>query len=107
MKQKLKEKCIGICTDGTLSMNEKRSGVAAKVKSISYADNHSTNCIIHLEYLVAKVYIFFSFPELHEILSDVIEIKIKINLKHSTLEYSKRFMKKWVLSILIFFITLG
>ena len=71
------KKCIGICADGAANMTGHRAGVVVKVKNVSHPDIMSTHCIIHREHLVAKK----MFPELHEVLSDVIKIINEIGHK--------------------------
>ncbi|GFU68619.1 hypothetical protein TNCV_4741411 [Trichonephila clavipes] len=80
-----------------------RNGEGAKVKNVGHPDILSTLCITHREQLSAqKIY-----PELQEVLSNVIEIiKEILDTKRSTHEYLRQFVKKWVPSILILFVML-
>lgn len=71
------KKCIGICTDGAANMTGHLSGIVVKVKNVGHPDILSTHCIIHREQLAAKK----MSPELHEVLSNVIEIIKEIRHK--------------------------
>ncbi|KAL4083263.1 hypothetical protein QTP88_028593 [Uroleucon formosanum] len=46
--------CIGICTDGAVSMTGIHSGVVSRVKEVAHAHLISTRCFIHREQLAVK-----------------------------------------------------
>ncbi|KAG2466396.1 SCND3 protein, partial [Polypterus senegalus] len=63
-------KCVGVCTDGAVSMTRRRSGVVAKIKEVVHPEVLSTHCMIHREHLAAKKL----STELKTVMNDTVKI---------------------------------
>lgn len=69
--------CVGICTDGSVAMTGRLSGLTARIKEVT-SECESTHCVLHREMLASRK----MPPELNSVL------KLLTTSKHTPLTFS-------------------
>lgn len=94
------ENCIGVCSDGAQTMAGKRKELRALIKK---ASPHAewTHCIIHREALASRQL----YPELSEVMTDIIGIGNFITTRPLKKESSPLSVRRWELNIKLCSIT--